>query len=526
MISRKLPTRRRRSPHTCSKRRMPTSSSRTGRSSCGHPSRSKTIQDVAFAAYTNLPDGMEYGLEGVALLRPAEPDVPVRQLHRASSRSTARPAVEGAADGRARRLRRAHQPDDRRGPDPRRPDGGLRHRGDAVDHVRRRRQLHRLQLHGLPLPTAVGDAEVRVLETVTPSPHHPFGAKGVGESATVGSPAAYVNAVVDALAHPGFATSRCPSRPRRCGRRWWRSAWPNDPRRRHRPGGPPRGRRRAVRARDRRPRPPSGVDPSRGSSPGPGRRSHRRLGGRSVRGARGDPRVAARARSRRAAPGADRAGGRRRPGRRRRRRGHDVRVGGHGRGAARAVRRRAAPGRRRREPGRPRAQPACPDGGLACEPRGRRVAGRRRDRGDGARRRGHPPGGPRLGSGLCRARGEHTRAASVFGVLRDRGVDDAALARVRSPAGLDLGPLRQEEIAVAVLAELVAWRHSAAGDAWSAGAVTAAEAVDPVCGMRVPTEPVGEMVVVDGVSYHFCCSGCRARFEADPARYIGGVTAH
>jgi YHS domain-containing protein len=41
--------------------------------------------------------------------------------------------------------------------------------------------------------------------------------------------------------------------------------------------------------------------------------------------------------------------------------------------------------------------------------------------------------------------------------------------------------------------------------------------------MRVPTQPVGEMAVVDGVSYHFCCSGCRARFEADPARYIGGV---
>ena len=38
---------------------------------------------------------------------------------------------------------------------------------------------------------------------MTPSPHHPIGAKGVGESATVGSPAAYVNAVVDALAHVG-----------------------------------------------------------------------------------------------------------------------------------------------------------------------------------------------------------------------------------------------------------------------------------------------------------------------------------
>ena len=39
--------------------------------------------------------------------------------------------------------------------------------------------------------------------TVTPSPHHPFGAKGVGESATVGAPPAIANAVVDALSHLG-----------------------------------------------------------------------------------------------------------------------------------------------------------------------------------------------------------------------------------------------------------------------------------------------------------------------------------
>jgi carbon-monoxide dehydrogenase large subunit len=40
-------------------------------------------------------------------------------------------------------------------------------------------------------------------ETTTPSPHHPFGAKGVGESPTVGAPPAIVNAVVDALWHLG-----------------------------------------------------------------------------------------------------------------------------------------------------------------------------------------------------------------------------------------------------------------------------------------------------------------------------------
>ncbi|MEU1708662.1 aerobic carbon-monoxide dehydrogenase large subunit [Streptomyces sp. NPDC005706] len=49
------------------------------------------------------------------------------------------------------------------------------------------------------LPTSVECPSWELGETVTPSPHHPIGAKGVGESATVGSPPAVVNAVIDAL---------------------------------------------------------------------------------------------------------------------------------------------------------------------------------------------------------------------------------------------------------------------------------------------------------------------------------------
>ena len=53
------------------------------------------------------------------------------------------------------------------------------------------------------LPTAVETPHWETGKTCTPSPHHPFGAKGVGESPNVGSPAAFVNAVVDALSHLG-----------------------------------------------------------------------------------------------------------------------------------------------------------------------------------------------------------------------------------------------------------------------------------------------------------------------------------
>jgi carbon-monoxide dehydrogenase large subunit len=53
------------------------------------------------------------------------------------------------------------------------------------------------------LPTALETPKWETDKTTTPSPHHPIGAKGVGESPNVGSPAAFVNAVMDALAPLG-----------------------------------------------------------------------------------------------------------------------------------------------------------------------------------------------------------------------------------------------------------------------------------------------------------------------------------
>ncbi|MGI3229514.1 hypothetical protein ACRJ4B_42935 [Streptomyces sp. GTA36] len=49
------------------------------------------------------------------------------------------------------------------------------------------------------LPTSLEVPAWELDHTVTPSPHHPIGAKGIGESATVGSPPAVVNAVLDAI---------------------------------------------------------------------------------------------------------------------------------------------------------------------------------------------------------------------------------------------------------------------------------------------------------------------------------------
>jgi xanthine dehydrogenase accessory factor len=113
------------------------------------------------------------------------------------------------------------------------------------------------------------------------------------------------------------------------------------------------------------------------------------------------------------------------------------------------------------------------------------------------------------------------RGAAVLAELREGGLDEEALARVHSPAGLDLGPSSQEEIAVAILAELVAWRHRRRT---AAPAAARADALDPVCGMTVPVSAATETTVHAGVMYYFCGAGCRRRFEADPARYLSEVT--
>jgi aerobic carbon-monoxide dehydrogenase large subunit len=63
------------------------------------------------------------------------------------------------------------------------------------------------------LPTSMECPSWELGETVTPSPHHPIGAKGVGESATVGSPAAVVNAVLDALRPYGVRHADMPLTP-------------------------------------------------------------------------------------------------------------------------------------------------------------------------------------------------------------------------------------------------------------------------------------------------------------------------
>ena len=129
--------------------------------------------------------------------------------------------------------------------------------------------------------------------------------------------------------------------------------------------------------------------------------------------------------------------------------------------------------------------------------------------------------------------GSRRRGATVLGYLADRGLPQDQLDRVRVPAGLDLGSTTHQEIAVAILAELVQLRASGAlaaarvraaatGSARQAGSertrLAARSAQDPVCGMTV--SPEGRPVRYEDADYYFCCAGCRQAFEKDPGAYV------
>ncbi|MCW2675424.1 MAG: hypothetical protein JWR70_464 [Modestobacter sp.] len=110
-----------------------------------------------------------------------------------------------------------------------------------------------------------------------------------------------------------------------------------------------------------------------------------------------------------------------------------------------------------------------------------------------------------------------TRGTAVLGSL---DVPEELRARVHSPAGLDLGGRTAPEIALSILAQLVAERRSATT---AAAPPEPATAVDPVCGMTVAAVPTSVHLEIDGGTgggtRWFCCTGCRDAYAADPARY-------
>jgi aerobic carbon-monoxide dehydrogenase large subunit len=181
----------------------------------GSPDQARTIQDIAFAAYTNHPPGMEAGLEATDYYDPPNLTFPfgsyicVVDLDKGTGEVKVRRFVAvddcghiinpmivegqiegGLTQGLAPALFEEIVYD----------ENGQNLSGTFADYL---------------IPTAMESPRWELGKTVTPSPHHPLGAKGVGESPTVGSPPAIANAVVDALWHLGVRHLDIPITPQK-----------------------------------------------------------------------------------------------------------------------------------------------------------------------------------------------------------------------------------------------------------------------------------------------------------------------
>lgn len=124
-------------------------------------------------------------------------------------------------------------------------------------------------------------------------------------------------------------------------------------------------------------------------------------------------------------------------------------------------------------------------------------------------------------------------------VTESLDVPEEMRARVHTPAGLEIGADSPQEIALAILAEIVALRRSEAagaanpaaedqsamvalsgseaapaGEPKAAAVAPTQVAIDPVCGMGVAVSPASIQLERDGERYYFCSEGCRDSFAA------------
>ena len=186
----------------------------------GVPDRYKTIQDIALMANVawNLPQGMEAGLEATSFYDPpnfvypfgahvavveVDPETGHVELKRYVAVDDCGPQinpviVEGQVHG-----------------------GVVQGIGQALWEEAvydEQGQLLTGSLADYAIPRADTLPDIEVLSTVTPSPHHPLGVKGIGEAGTIASTCTVYNAVIDALEPFKVTTIRMPLTPERVWR--------------------------------------------------------------------------------------------------------------------------------------------------------------------------------------------------------------------------------------------------------------------------------------------------------------------
>jgi xanthine dehydrogenase accessory factor len=130
--------------------------------------------------------------------------------------------------------------------------------------------------------------------------------------------------------------------------------------------------------------------------------------------------------------------------------------------------------------------------------------------------------------------GSRKKRDGVFDYLKTKGFEDPQLAAVHAPVGLDIAGKTPEEVAVSILAEIIAeyrtkdTSHLNFPAPQKAPRETAPVPDDglpqiitnPVCGMPISRGMAKYILEHKGETFYFCCDGCKVKFEAEPEKYV------
>jgi xanthine dehydrogenase accessory factor len=120
------------------------------------------------------------------------------------------------------------------------------------------------------------------------------------------------------------------------------------------------------------------------------------------------------------------------------------------------------------------------------------------------------------------------RAGVILDALKTRGAPPERIGRLKAPAGLDIGAVTPQEIAVSILAEIIQHRrgdktHATEAERPAAPTVRI-ESKDPICGMLVDSVTAKFRSEFSGRTVYFCCRHCKEMFDQDPERYRAALS--
>jgi xanthine dehydrogenase accessory factor len=115
------------------------------------------------------------------------------------------------------------------------------------------------------------------------------------------------------------------------------------------------------------------------------------------------------------------------------------------------------------------------------------------------------------------------KSKSLLKQLANDGIRQDEIDSIKFPAGLDIGAVTPQEIAVSIIAELVQQKMAKAHEdkiILEVSEPNNGKPKDPICGMLVDPLTADHSSDYEGITFYFCCGGCKERFETEPAAYV------